>query len=341
MGATRPPPARGAEIGPEGGPGRRLPPPSPAVRLLLALGGLLTAGCGESAPPPDAGDLPDADTGRAARPVAARYVTTLAFASEAGVALHASFENETSAEHLVRRYRAWLHDGAGWRPLLAVHDTLPVPRAAWRLLPADSLRLAVGDGAEIVSLAFGRGAGAVRLRAGEELGRWTGATGQREALGLAVLEKEGSAIPGVLFFRRAARSGGLPARGDLERIFLLADSLGNGLLLQSDASSGGTAAARTWLHGGLATWTQVELRADPGADSVPPPAPLGGTLADRLPAAWAFEIPQAGLRGRLLRAGETPGDSSVGRRAFRVRGRLFVDADVFRFEGVGLEIPLP
>ncbi len=339
---------------------------APRPFIVLAAVSAAISGCGEPAPLPDADQPPELAGDRPASAAPARYVTTLAFAGGRGPALVATFTHETSETTLLRSYDAWLATGAEWEPLLQVQDTLPIPRAAWRILPAASFHLQIADGAQILGLRFGGGDAPTRhVRVGGEIEDWTGPTGQRESWGLAAVEDSTGLHPGFLFFRRAARALGFPGSQIRERVFLLADTLGNALLIETEEVSGALASARSWLHGSSAAWTAVGLiPIDPaspsaeGATDTTPAATPRPTVIDTvgrpleptaLPLGWTFDIPDAALRGRITRQSVAgPGVADLGGtgtggpdRAHRVTCELFVDDEVFRFEGLVLDLSLP
>lgn len=296
---------------------------SRAGRTAPILTVVLPLACGDAAPPPDAGDAENA-AADAATPVApARYVTQILFASFDGPVLLGSFAQETDGRRLAREYEAWWTDGDGWTRGLVVADTLPLPRAEWRILPAAGLTVRAGDSREVVGLRFGREPGSLSLRSGEEVAAWTGPTGQRESLGLAALARVDTAWGGILLFRRAARATRFDRVPGASPTFVLADSAGNGILIERPSDPAAPVIARTWLHGSADAWDEVALGSpDPDA---------------RLPI-WEFSIPGAGLRG-VIRAvePEMAGDGP----ARRVECELVSGEDTFRFQGLMAPLPLP
>lgn len=246
------------------------------------------------------------------------------FAGVDGSALFASFDQTTDQGSLAREYDAWWSGPEGWTELVRLRDTLPVPRAAWRILPAPNMTVQVGDAREVVGLVFSAPQRGVSLHTTGEVAVWTGPTGQRESVGPAGLEVDGEATGGILFFRRAARALQFPGSPGSSRGFLLADSVGNALLIETDESDG-TTVARTWLHGSVEQWSVVSLEADSTASGAP----------DRR---WRFEIPEAALSG-TIRAIASPASGPV--PAFRVECELVADGDLFRFAGLSVPLPLP
>lgn len=296
-------------------PARRL-----ATLAALVLG---LAACSDPVPESSLASRSDSIGESEAEVARARYLTHFAFAGVDGRAFFGSFGQQTEAGALVRVYDAWLGRPAGWSSLVRVRDTIPVPRAAWRILPAGGMGVRVGDSREVVGLSFATAGGRVALHAGDEVEVWTGPTGQRESVGVAGLEVAGDAVAGILFFRRAARALQFP--GDTTRTlgFVLADPDGNGLLIE--AGDDGTAVARTYLHGNVDAWDDIVFRPD---------STVTGAAVRR----WSFEIPMAQLTG-AIRTIASPATGAV--PALRVECDLFADGEVFRFAGLSVWLPLP
>ena len=274
--------------------------------------------------------------------VDARYLTHLLFAADDGTAFVASFDQTAEGEDLRLDYDVRLAEGDTWRPLVRAQDTLSVARAAWRLLPARGLAVRVGDAGQVVSLLFsepadrdpagenptgedpsGEAADTVLLVAGEEVSVWTGPTGQRESLGIAVLQTVDRVVPGILFFRRAARALSIPVAATDGQTFVFADSLGNGLVVHA-GTIGQPAVAHTWLHGVEEAWGDVTLE----------PSDPGGTPGP----AWRFEIPGTTVRGsfRPLMS-EDPADGTL----IRLEATLYVGVEELHFNGFSATLPSP
>ncbi len=293
-------------------------------KARIALSSLaVLAGCAEPAPRSDTAATGDSALATATPIAPARYLTHLAFVNSEGTVFSGVFDQTADSARLVRRYAAWIEGDAGRVPLASVSDTLPVPRAAWRILPGPGLRVRVGDAREVVGLRFETPAGPVQLRVGEDVSVWTGPTGQREGLGVATLDTPEGRGGGILYFRRAARALRFPAVPDTPRTFLLADSAGNALLIEASADGQG-AVARAWLHGNVAAWDGVSFSAERPDDATED-------------VEWRFEIPAAGLSGRIRRRGAR----QAGQDAYRVICDLLADGEVFRFQGVSVPLPLP
>ncbi|MDH3732540.1 MAG: hypothetical protein OEU54_03360 [Gemmatimonadota bacterium] len=293
----------------------------PGMLVLLLVP---ATGCLEAPPRSEVDTARDSLGGQTATGAPARYLTHFVFAGVDGSAFFGRFEQTTSERQLARVYDAWWSGPEGWRQLTAVRDTLPVPRAAWRILPSDGMNVRVGDSREVVGLSFTTSGGRVELRTGDEVALLTGPTGQRESVGVAGLEVDGESVGGLLFFRRAARALQFPDAAGSSRGFLLADSVGNGLLIETTENDS-SAVAHTWLHGSVDAWSDVVLVTDT----------LAGTAPGRR---WRFDIPDAALSG-TIRAVASPSEGPV--PAFRVVCELIADGDVFRFTGLAASLPLP
>lgn len=271
--------------------------------LTAAVAGLLLGvACGGEPSPDTDGEVlrgPDA-TRRSVTP--ARYLTDVTFVpfDTAAAAVHYRFRHFTSAEALERVYRAWRLQGDGWRPFLRVRDTLPVPRAGWRVLPAAGLGVVVGDGGELEILVRRDSAGGERLEMGRTLAEWSSPTGQRERLREALLRSGGSRLAGLAVERRRAQGRDVPPSRGLYGFLLLTDSAGDGMVIRRHGGTppgreppavDTTAVAHGWMDGVSRSWPRVRLARDGGRgaprDASPPAA------------GWTLEVPGAGIRGRL------------------------------------------
>jgi hypothetical protein len=212
-------------------------------------------------------------------------VTDLAFAGFAAAAPSAllRFRNDVSAGSLARRYRVWVGRGGRWDTALSVSDSLPVPRAAWRILPGHGLRVLAASGGELAGLVL-RGQGtAFQIEPGKVLDEWTSPTGQRSRLLLASWAEGDEPATGLLFERREARPFEAPPPRTLEEAFLATDAAGNGVLVLRDAGDENPDRAATtvytWLDGREARWpeSRMDVRAAPGGSG------------------WSIRIAEAGL----------------------------------------------
>jgi len=299
-------------------------------RLLLAgFFVMQTSSCGasDSTPVEEASEAGSRDSTSAA--LEALYHTSLTFVgfgSEPAL-LHLRLENRTEPGRLRMDYRGWIPGSGSWTPVLAVQDSIPVPRAAWRVVPAGPLRLSVEDGGQLSSLRLGLEGGEVRLDAMEELSTWSGSTGQRESLRIADLQAGGRLESGWLLRRRRAR---LLSEDPGERVlqaFVLSDTLGNGLVILRDrAFPDAPATVWAWIDGIRLDWSDAVLVDLPG--SAGPPG------------SWSFEVPDAGIFGEL--SGTSPlldalPQAGPGFRLYRATGSIGFADQRRSMSGIGLE----
>lgn len=283
-------------------------------RTLLRLVALvaIAPACADPDPtPPAAEELTGGpDEGAAVTP--ARYLTEVAFIPAhptgtplliRGVNAISPSAGSSSPGGLSRDYRIQLFDGTGIGAPLVIRDTLPVPRAAWRLLPAPGLKLRVGEAGEPVGFEIATASETLRIRRGAPVAEWTGTTGQRESLARA--HREGSTRPGLLLLRRAARGGDAPPPRDAERVVLLGDSAGHALVLVQSTTAGDSAAAWVWLPETRGAWMDVTLAPAGEGEAVRTAGPSEG---------WRVLIPAAGVEGtiRVFRAPDGEARGRIG-----------------------------
>ncbi|MGI9037778.1 MAG: hypothetical protein ACR2GQ_02850 [Gemmatimonadota bacterium] len=253
--------------------------------LALSFVGLLAlAACGA---PSDGGSdaARDAEGIEAESPhPRAGYLTSLTFVGfEATPALaHFRFENLADRNRLALSYAGWIGGGSSWTSLLDARDTLTVARAAWRVVPVRPLRLGVGAGAQIDWLRLPVGESPLRLQALDAITSWSSATGQREALRSAELTLGPGTEAGLLLQRREARPLDIERPGTPSQVFLVTDTLGNGLIvMRNRALPDVPASVWAWLDGERLEWTDVLV--------IALTAPAGS------PGRWSLEIPREGL----------------------------------------------
>jgi hypothetical protein len=298
-----------------------------AVLALLTI--LPLAACGPSDPVPveEAGE-PTGGRSAVATPEAV-YHTSLTFVGFGAdpALLHLRLENRTEPSRLRLDYRGWIPGAESWTPILAVEDSIPVPRAAWRIVPAGPLHLSVEDGGQLSSLRLSVDGGSVRLDALEEVSSWSGTTGQRESLRAADLQVGGRVESGWLLRRRRAR---LTSESIGERVlqaFVLSDTLGNGLLILRDrAFPDAPAMVWAWLDGVQLDWSDAVLLDLPGSTTPP--------------GSWSFEVPDVGLFGEI--SGATPLLDSLpqqgsGFRLYRASGSIGFGQQQRSMSGIGIE----
>lgn len=269
---------------------RRASPPRPPAPVLLGLILLAAAGCGEPAstdgerrPVPE----PEAEATTTVTP--ARFRTEVAFVPHGdGPSAYLSLEQVARPGSLARRYRGWLDDGSGFRALLSVTDTLPVPRAAWRPLPAEGLRVvAAGDG-RFRTLVWEVPSGILRLTVDSTLVDWTGRTGQPERLAAARVLRGEDTVPGLLVERRLAHPLDAPGPEPDAGLLLVAGPGPAGavaLLRTRTGDSLPTAvAAHGLVRGSARSWSAVRV-------ARPPDDPAG----------WELRLGEAGPVLRIAR----------------------------------------
>lgn len=240
---------------------------------------------------------------------AARYVTALSFLAAqdppAGGALPEArvmwFTNRTVPAALRRTYRGWDGGGSqgGWRPVLEVTDSVPFPRAAWRPLPTEGLRIRILPDGELAGLTVHAPAGRSRLDLGPALATWRGSTGQQESLRRAVLSTDSISLSGVtatLRFNRLAEEGGRPGPG---RLLLVAAANGTGLAALADPAR----------H---APWNRVITWSDSESESWPALEPAVRLDSVAWGEAWSFRIRDAAISGRIEWTERRTGEEETG-----------------------------
>jgi len=297
--------------------------------LLVCLAVLL-GGCGPAeSPPAEERSTPTTGEGSVSTTPEAVYHTALTFVgfgAEPSL-IHLRFENRTEPDRLRLEYDGWIPGSDAWTSVLRVVDSIPVPRAAWRVLPAGPLRVGVEDGGELSTLRLDLEGGPVRIDALEEVSSWSGSTGQRESLRFADLQAGGRVESGWLLQRQRARLLDEPAPDRLIQAFLLADTLGNGLLILRDrAFADAPATVWAWLDGVQLDWADAVLLDLPGSTG--------------LPGSWSFEVPDVGLFGEITGSGpllDELAEEGVGFRLYRATGTIGFADERRLLAGIGVE----
>lgn len=298
--------------------------------VLLVCLAVLLGGCGPAeSPPTEERSTPTTGEGSVSTTPEAVYHTALTFVgfgAEPSL-IHLRFENRTEPDRLRLEYDGWIPGSDAWTSVLRVVDSIPVPRAAWRVLPAGPLRVGVEDGGELSTLRLDLEGGPVRIDALEEVSSWSGSTGQRESLRFADLQAGGRVESGWLLQRQRARLLDEPAPDRLIQAFLLADTLGNGLLILRDrAFADAPATVWAWLDGVQLDWADAVLLDLPGSTG--------------LPGSWSFEVPDVGLFGEITGSGplldELP-EEGVGFRLYRATGTIGFADERRLLAGIGVE----
>lgn len=244
--------------------------------------------------------------------------------------LHLRFDNRTDSTSVRLRYRGWF-GGEQWRELIDRRDSLPVPRAAWRVLPTGPIRIVAGEGGEVSSVILQLPEANLRLDSRGAIGSWNSSTGQRESLRLAELLVEDGAEAGFLLARQRARRIDTPAEQDYGQYFLLSDTTGNGLLLMRDSTSPDAPVTTwTWFDGIEAEWDDALI--------------LTLAASEGVPGRWSFELPEAGILGELR--GISPelvetADDGTAFSAFRVDAALVFEGESWTMSGIGVQERIP
>lgn len=308
----------------------------------IAAAALAAAACGDAPEGTDRAERALPEDGADVRAVTpARYVTDVTFApfSADGRPQHYRFRNETASERLERDYGGWALEADGWRTLLAVRDSLPVPRAGWRVLPADDLRVLASRAGGLDGLRVGGDTGGVRLDLGRTLARWESPTGQTERFRLAAAGRGDDVRGGLAVERRSARTLETPPPRGLYGFLLVADSTGQGLVvLRHGGTAPGrrppdvdtTAVAYGWTEDGQRSWTEVRLEPVDGGS---------GDGAGSPPTAWEVAVPAGGIRGRLApgalrELADAPADERAAADDGRRRVRLYALSGTLSVHGV-------
>lgn len=240
------------------------------IRRVVLLGSVLLSACGSPVDRADDQQANGSDSNISVARFQASYLTSLTFVGfqEPISLVHVRFENRSEENQLALSYEGWLAGPDEWRPFFTLRDTLPVPRAAWRVVPAGPVRLRVGEGAQIESLMLPLDSMQLRLEALDAISAWSSTTGQRETLRSAELLFGDRAEPGLLLQQRRARILGTPRPDTLSESFVLTDSLGNGLIiLHGRALPDVPASVWAWLDGERIEWSDALLVPSASPDS--------------------------------------------------------------------------
>lgn len=227
------------------------------------------AACGEPAAEGNGrGTVPEPREEASTAVTPARYRTEVAFAPHgAGPAVYVRMEQVARPDALERQYRGWLLEGPGPREVLSVTDSLPVPRAAWRPLPAEGFRLVAARDGRLRALVLEPPGVSLRLEVDSTVLGWTGPTGQPERLAAARAVRDGDTVAGLLLERRLAHPlDGSGPRG--ETGLLLAAGPGPvGAAVLLTVPPGDTLLEAAGAHGvteaGPRSWSPVRIGPEP------------------------------------------------------------------------------
>jgi hypothetical protein len=240
--------------------------------------------------------------------------------------LHLRFDNRTDSTSIRLRYRGWF-GGAEWRMVLDRADSLPVPRAAWRILPTGPVRIVAGEGGEPTSVILALPEDRLRLDSRGTIGAWASPTGRRESVRLAELLDGSGAETGLLLSRQGARRVDEPPPEEVGQYFFVSDTAGNGLLIMRESTSP-DAPVTTW------TWFEdTESQWEGGLV-------LALATTGDAPGRWSFELPEADLLGEIRGSGPVlagPPDGEPGFELFRVEAALVLDGQTWTMKGIGVQ----
>lgn len=296
---------------------------------MVLLSSVLLASCGS---PVDRADEEPATGSDATADVArfsASYLTSLTFVGfqEQGSLVYVRFENRSEGRQLALSYEGWLAGPDEWTSFYSLKDTLPVPRTAWRVVPAGPARIRVGGGAQITSLVIPRDSTQLRLEALDAISAWSSTTGQRETLRSAELLIGDEAEPGLLLQQRRARILESPRPDTSSESFVLTDTLGNGLIiLHGRALPDVPASVWAWIDGERIEWSNALL--------VPMASP------DSVQVRWSLEIADQDMRieiENLAPTREAVSASGSGYRLFPVRATLTTGDESRSMAGIRVE----
>lgn len=302
--------------------------PAFSATLFVCLAALFIGCAPAESPPAEEQSAPSSGTAASTTPEAVYHtaLTFVGFGPEPSL-VHLRFQNRTEPDLLRLDYTGWVPGPDSWTSVLGVVDSIPVPRAAWRVIPAGPLRVGVEDGGELSTLILDLDGGPVQIDALEEISSWSGSTGQRESLRFADLQAGGRVEGGWLLQRQRARLLDEPAPERLIQAFLLADTLGNGLLILRDrAFAEAPATVWAWLDGVQLDWSDAVLLDLPGSTG--------------LPGFWSFEVPDVGLFGEITGSepllDELP-EGGIGFRLYRATGTIGFGDERRSLAGIGVE----
>lgn len=307
----------------------------------LVLAPALLSGCAVE-PGSDGATTDDTATRRSPATVTpARYRTDLAavaFGAPEG-AVYLRFRQDVTGDAVHRRYAGWRLDAPEGSRVLTIRDSLPAPRAAWRILPGPGLRVVAGEGEEPIGLLVGGEEAPWEIRVDSTLASWPGATGQRERMALGRLVTD-SVRPALVVLRREARPLDAPSSRSPSHLFVLVDGQGAGIVVLARGTVPGTQAetpgdtlagldASVRIHDGAEVRTLEGFRLVPGETAGRPTSWIvrgpGGEEAGRLeldPALVEMREPGGETAGPGPSAEEGDPDGSATLTLGRVSGSL-------------------
>lgn len=249
-----------------------------------------------------------------------------------GLALHLVARAEPA--RLLRDHRGWLWRGTEWTAVAWDRAEEAPTRRPWRIFPASSLRLVVGEQGEVTELIAASAGARVTLRPGPLLDRWEDADAARRQVRQATLQVTGAPVSAILLEEQVARP-----RASMPPPFRSHDSavlrLGGGDLLivshTRDAEAYGRSFAWSSLGGVQRRWDRVEIQAVERMNDT--------TVGRAVPVRWEITIPEPGIRGELTAqssraAPYSDAPASAVHVVYRVSG--WIEADGRRRDAAGL-----
>lgn len=228
----------------------------------------------------------------------ARYRTDLAAVAFGAPedAVYLRFRQDVAGNAVHRRYAGWRLDAPEGSRVLTIRDSLPAPRAAWRILPGPGLRVVAGEGEEPVGLLVGGEDARWEIRVDSTLASWPGATGQRERMTLGRLVTD-SVRPALVVLRREARPLEAPSSRAPSHLFVLVDGQGAGVVVLARGTVPGTEAQEP---GGTLAGLDASVRIHDGAEvrTLEGVRLVPGETAAR-PTSWTLRGPGGEEAGRL------------------------------------------
>lgn len=275
----------------------------------------------------------DEGTGDERRPASphprAAYLTSLTFVGfEASPSLvHLRFENVADRNRLGLTYQGWVGGPSEWTPILSVEDTIPVARAAWRVIPVGNFRLRVGNAAQIEGVRLPVGEDALRIEALDQISSWSSSTGQRETLRSAELLLGEGGEAGLLLQRRRARPLESDRAPAASQAFVLTDTIGDGLIvLRNRAVPDAPAMVWAWLNGERVEWSDGVM--------------LSLSAPEFSPGRWSLEVASEGIvmeiEGQIPVLDTLAGSGST-YRLYPVRATLSAGDERRTLAGIGIE----
>lgn len=266
------------------------------------------------------------------------YTTSLQFLPFEPVRTRAvvlQFANLATAEALAHRYLGWRLERAGWRNILDVDTQERPTRAAWRLFPADMMRITVTADGDLDDLILRVGSSEYTLELGNRLDAWEDRHGTRHEIREASWVERGQRVAGIAVGHRfAVPEPERPARfGRYERAILRSEDGAIIVLFHTqDPDVYGDPFAWMYADGLTQRWTALETRTVEVANS--------SQLRRNVPVRVWYRIPEPDISGELTAAERLFNELSVEEgpkpynALYRVRGWIEFAGERRNVEGM-------